>query len=148
MCWVSKELNKRVAKEDKIVYKRLIPVGFTKAASPVYVHTYIKNKVCERVNIKQETTDAEGVVKIEEGYHSYNSKQFRLILHCECYEMVIPKGTIYYQSDLYDEIVSETLIMKRRLSYCTSSHPKIREFIDKLIDFIYGTFGRIFSKNL
>lgn len=148
MCWISKEPNMRVAREDKIVYKRLIPISSTKAASPVYVdHTYIKNKVCTTVNIKWETVEAEGVVKIEEGYHSYNT-QSKLASYCEYYEMVIPKGTIYYQSDLYEEIVSEKLIMKRRLTYHTSPHPKIREFVDKLVDFIYGTFGRIFSKNL
>lgn len=102
MCWVSKEINKRVAEEDKIVYKKLIPVSFREARSPVYTdHIYIKDKVCPTVNIKLEISEAGELRKIEEGYHSY-----------------------------------------------TSPHPKMRAFIDKLLNFIYGTFGRIFSKNL
>lgn len=123
MCWVSKNYTKKVASEDKVVYKELIPISFRKASSPVYKEfTYKVGVLNKRVPIC--VLDAKGPslieynYRVDEGYHSYMSpNDAELSSVTSLYKMIIPKGTVYYESDMYPEIVSENLIMVERITY-------------------------------
>lgn len=123
MCWVSMNYTKKVASEDKVVYKELTPVSFRKASSPVYREfTYTVGVLNKRVPICVLDAKGPSLIKynyrVDEGYHSYMSpNDTKLSTLTSLYKMIIPKGTIYYESDLYPEIVSENLIMVERITY-------------------------------
>ena len=113
MCFISKNLNKKVAEVDFIVYKELEPLSEKRAMSPIFDYIYKENELNSKVSLLPYYIDEDRVYHINSGYHSY-TKVPRLSgrpSRSKIYTMLIPKGTVYYLSDMYAEIVSETIIM-------------------------------------
>lgn len=126
MCWTSREKNKKIAKNSLTVYKILIPISKDTAKSPFYNYIYQRGKLNTliRINTYREVgilggRIINGAYKVDEGYHAYsNMEAARVSQVCELYEMKIPEGTTYYESDIYPyETVSENIVMVRRITY-------------------------------
>ena len=134
MCFISKNLNKKIAPYDITVYKVLFPKGIFEAKSPVLWYTYRKYKKNERVIIKPIADDW---FIIYGGYHSYITvSESRRVNGTDIYEAVIPAGTVYYESDIHDECVSENIILKRRLTYRSWVESPFKRILEKTIDSI------------
>ena len=120
MCLISRCLIKETAKQDMIVYKVLRSIDDTTARATVFEgFEYVKGRTNPRVNISpQRLVTREGLI-IDEAYHAYRHipdlKKYSS--YNDVYRIIIPKGTIYYKSDIEDEIASETNIMNERISY-------------------------------
>lgn len=108
MCWISKELNKRVAEHDITVYKIVLPCT-SGTRSLFYKFWYLFN-VTYRGTLAIKLDGSE--YRITEGFHSYKTKSqvlyanqfyFKKIVKC-----ILPKGAIYYINNL-DEVVSNQI---------------------------------------
>lgn len=142
MCWLSSNLVKKVAKHDLIVYKALQPIDDTSARACVFdKFVYHKDKLNDEVEISPRLIR---FYEINEGYHSYAAiPDFnRLKWSLEVYRMIIPKGTVYYKSDIYDEIVSGNLIMSERISF---EHKLKHLTLSEKIPFILGKIKKFFK---
>lgn len=133
MCWTSREENKKIAKNSLTVYKVLIPISKDTARSPFYYYVYQRGKLNTpiKINTYRESNILggriiNGAYKVDEGYHAYSNMEHaysnmiaaRVSKVCELYEMNIPEGTTYYESDIYPyETVSENIVMVRRITY-------------------------------
>lgn len=120
MCLITRCLIKETAKQDMIVYKVLRPIDDTTARATVFEEfEYVKGQTNPIVNIfPQPLVTREGLI-IDEAYHAYihipDLKKHSS--YTEAYRMIIPKGIIYYKSDIDDEIAAENIIMSERISY-------------------------------
>ena len=113
MCWISTELDKKVAEHDITVYKIVLP-NIRGIKSLFYKFWYLFNVTYRRtLNIKLDGSK----YCITEGFHSNKTKSqvlftnqfyFKKIVKC-----ILPKGTIYYINN-NDEIVSNQI---RIISY-------------------------------
>lgn len=120
MCFITRSLIKETAKQDIIVYKVLRPVDDTTARATVFEEfEYIKGQINPKINICPKPFVYGYSLKIDEAYHAYRHipdlKKYSF--YYDVYRIIIPKGTIYYKSDIDDEIASETNIMSERISY-------------------------------
>ena len=113
MCWISTELDKKVAEHDITVYKIVLP-NIRGVKSLFYKFWYLFNMTYRGTfNIKLDGSE----YCITEGFHSYKTKSqvlfankfyFKKIVKC-----ILPKGTIYYINN-NNEIVSNQI---RIISY-------------------------------
>lgn len=120
MCWISEpgKLLKEKISDGKIVYKCLIPKGLFRATSEVYSYTYVWRKLNEEKELIPILTYPEkGVYTISVGYHSWNEMNNPSFWwdYDRYYEMLIPKGAIYYENEKTGEIVSNQIKMMRRV---------------------------------
>ena len=137
MCFISDKLNKKVASHNIIAYKVLVPEGIFKVSSAILGYPYLKNTK----NTKIEIEPKERIhYVIDKGYHSYMMRETPTTRCGDIYEVIIPKGTTYYESDLYREYVSENIIIKRRLTYEYEKENFFRRNLEKIVDFIICKF--------
>lgn len=108
MCWISTELDKKVAEHDITVYKIVLP-NIRGIKSLFYKFWYLFN-MTYRGTFAIKLVGSEYC--ITEGFHSYKTKSqvlfanqfyFKKIVKC-----ILPKGTIYYINN-NDEIVSNQI---------------------------------------
>jgi len=148
MCLVSNDLTKEIAKQDMIVYKVLRPIDDTTARATVFEgFEYVKGRTNPRVNISPQPLIRYNCLKIDEAYHAYRHipDLKKHSSYNDVYRMIIPKGTVYYTSDINDDIASETNIMSERVSYnhkfkgltfserCYVLKSKIKSFFNKFL---------------
>lgn len=150
MCFISKNLNKKVVKKDFIVYKELEPISEERAMSPIFDYIYKENELNPKVSLLPYHIDE--TYHIDSGYHSYTRvpKLSSRPSRSKVYTMLIPKGTVYYVSDMYAEIVSETIIMlgiwdphaKNVQTYETVKEPNL---FKKIYNSIVNKFKKLFN---
>ena len=114
MCLVTSQFEPLIAKKDIVVYKCLIKQATT-LVSPYIGFIYKLRTLYEAslgVTIYNNTT------VIAEGFHAYSDKKHALRKwNNEVYKCIVPKGSKYYLSTKYGEIVSDKLIIKRKLLF-------------------------------
>lgn len=120
MCWNSEpgKLQKKIS-EGKIVYKCLTPKGLFSATSEIYCYTYVWRKLNEEKELRPFLTyPDEKVYTITVGYHSWNTLiDSDFWLDNNYYEMLIPKGAVYYENEDTGEVVSSQIKMMRKIIY-------------------------------
>lgn len=108
MCWISEELNKRVANCDITVYKVVIS-NTSSVMSLFRGFEYRFNKTYKESFIIR---SYDSMYIITKGFHSYRTKSQVLYenqFYCmEIVKCILPKGTIYYINN-FDEIVSNQI---------------------------------------
>lgn len=114
MCLKTIEIEPSVAKKDIIVYKVLYK-NKNQIVSPCKRFPYILKKLYQTdfgitIGISNDT-----LLFINEGFHSYRYKNYAARLYFNVYKCVIPKGSQYYISIDRQEIVSNQIIIKRKL---------------------------------
>lgn len=128
MCLITKQKKPKIAKEDIIVYKVLVNYG-NRLHSPYQWYLY---KLNELVTIDKFGIDYSRINTklffIYEGLHSYISKELAFkeqkswvpIENISVYEGIVPKGSEYYVSKDRTELVSNNLIIKRKIKSTTN----------------------------
>ena len=106
MCWIGEEPDKRIAKEDKIVYKVFIKTPDIK--SVFRMEPYKRNTLYEtKFEIAAGFVDDRKVIFIGTGFHSFETftgacKLISTRSYHKCgiplviVKCIIPKGSIYY----------------------------------------------------
>ena len=120
MCWLSNKLKKCVAPANFITYKVMKPVEDGVARASVFDrYIYRQGKPNPTVSINPYYEERYGGYVIEEGYHSFTEipSLDSISSYSAIYRVMVPKGAIYYKSDIRKEIVSTDLIMCERISY-------------------------------
>ena len=96
MCWISTELDKKIAEHDITVYKIVLPC--TRGTKSLFYKFWYLFNVTYRGTLAIKLVGFEYC--ITEGFHSYNTKSqvlfanqfyFKKIVKC-----ILPKGAIYY----------------------------------------------------
>lgn len=113
MCLTTFQKEPYIAKKDIIIYKVLFKDG-KRVISPYIQFPYVLKKLYQtdfriiyaRNNISK---------LIHEGFHGYRNKKYATDRWLEVYKCVIPKGSQYYISFDQEEIVSNQIIIKRKL---------------------------------
>lgn len=143
MCWISKEINRKVAEEDTFVFKMLIDTSHRQPntlLSPICRYFYSIGENYSTLNrITVQWSRYEQAYFINEGFHSYSTdccvtgqldgssivkNQVGDIIgrypYMEGYDFVIvsciiPKGTTYYENEK-GEVVSERIRIIKKYS--------------------------------
>jgi hypothetical protein len=109
MCFITTtKARAKIAKTDIKCWKYLFPyyAGRKYESACVWNFSYTPNVLMQHIDIKKEGS------LINEGYHSYKSKETsdnaKNPQH-ETYLFIIPKGTRYYENNT--EYVSETIML-------------------------------------
>lgn len=114
MCLVTSQSKPLIAKEDIVVYKCLFKQETT-LLSP-YMEFEYKLRTLYEVSLGVIICNDTTVVR--EGFHAYYTKKHALHKWTnEVYKCIVPKGSKYYLSKKFGEIVSDKLIIKRKLLF-------------------------------
>lgn len=128
MCWIGHaEKAKRISK-GKTVYK-IVSKDLTSEYMSYQYKYGVKPPI---VIIRPSLPDGNGLNQISRGYHSYSSLAdtvWRQSQNTKVVKCTIPAGTLYYDKDINEEIVSEQLVIDCDV-------PKFIMFVACLIDFI------------
>lgn len=114
MCLTTFQNEPYIAEKDIIIYKALFKSG-KQIISPFQEFSYILNKLYQtdfRITLGLSNIS---VKNIYEGFHGYRYKKYATSKWIEVYKCVIPKGSHYYISINQKEIVSNQIIIKRKL---------------------------------
>jgi len=114
MCLTTFQNKPYIAKEDIIVYKALFKTG-KQILSPYRGFPYILKELYQtNLGIPFVTTNFSPKL-IYEGFHSYINRKYATDRWPEVYKCIIPKGSQYYIDSDQEEIVSNQIIIKRKL---------------------------------
>lgn len=114
MCLVTSQSEPLIAKKDIVVYKCLIKQATT-LVSP-YIGFVYKLRTLYEASLG--VTIHNDITVIAEGFHAYYDKKKSLHKwNNEVYKCIVPKGSKYYLSKKDGEIVSDKLIIKRKLLF-------------------------------
>ena len=114
MCLVTSQSEPLIAEKDIVVYKCLIKQATT-LVSP-YIGFIYKLRTLYEASLGVSVHGT--ITVVEEGLHAYYDKKRALDKWSnEVYKCIVPKGSKYYLSKKYGEIVSDKLIIKRKLLF-------------------------------
>lgn len=113
MCLVTFQKEPYIAEKDITVYKALFKSG-KRIISPFINFPYTLNKLYQ-TNFKISPKAPLLPKYIDEGFHEYRNKKYATDRWLEVYKCIIPKGSLYYISSDQEEIVSNQIIIKRKL---------------------------------
>lgn len=114
MCLITFQNEPYIAKKDIVVYKALNKTG-KQIFSPFQQFSYILKKLYQTdfgITFGQTFVDKK---LINEGFHGYINRKYAIFRWPNVYKCIIPKGSLYYISSDLQEIVSNQLIVKRKL---------------------------------
>jgi hypothetical protein len=135
MCFIVelKHSDHFIAKKDIVCYKILNefcrhewiddePKTVFKIVSPFKGFTYELNNLYKLFSPLMEINNGFSEHTIQEGFHSYTKLRIaKNITHSNCesvFKCIIPKGSEYYVNDLYNEYVSNQIIIKEKIRIC------------------------------
>lgn len=113
MCLTTFQKTPYIAEKDITVYKGLFKVG-ERIISPFMGFPYTLNKLYQ-TNFRISPRTPLLPKYIYEGFHGYRNKKYAIFQWLEVYKCIIPKGSLYYISSDQEEIVSNQIIVKRKL---------------------------------
>ena len=114
MCLATFQKEPYIAKEDIIVYKALVKIG-KQIFSPYQDFPYILKKLYQtdfRITFAPTYISPK---LIYEGFHSYINKKYDIKKWDKVYKCIIPKRSQYYIASDKEEIISNQIIIKRKL---------------------------------
>lgn len=114
MCLTTFQEEPYIAEKDIIIYKALFK-DRKRIVSPFQEFPYILKELYQTdFNISFGLTNICPKF-IHKGFHGYRNRKYATSRWLEVYKCVIPKGSQYYISSDQEEIVSNQIIIKRKL---------------------------------
>lgn len=120
MCLQTYRKNPYTANKNIVVYKILLKSFFGKIVSPYWDFVYkLRTLYSTSLSVRQ-SLYSNKLYLIDEGLHAYTSidkaeKEIISFKRAYIYRCIIPKGSLYYINKKDNEIVSNQLIVKRKL---------------------------------
>ena len=120
MCLQTYHKNPYTANKDIVVYKILLKSFFGEIVSPYLGFVYkLRTLYSTSLSVRQ-SLYSNKLYLIDEGLHAYTSidkaeKEITYFSRANIYRCIIPKGSLYYVNEKDNEIVSNQLIVKRKL---------------------------------
>jgi hypothetical protein len=114
MCLATFQKEPYIAQKDIIVYKALFKSG-KRILSPFREFPYILKKLYQTDFGITFSLTYNAPKLIHEGFHGYRNRKYAISRWIKVYKCIIPKGSQYYISSDQKEIVSDQIIIKRKL---------------------------------
>lgn len=120
MCLETCNKNPYTANKNIVVYKILLKSFFKEIVSPYWGFVYkLRTLYSTSLSVRQ-SLHSNKLYLIEAGLHAYTSidkakKEIVYFNRATIYRCIIPKGSLYYINEKDNEIVSNQLIVKRKL---------------------------------
>ena len=120
MCLETYKRDPYTANKNIIVYKILLKSFFGEIISPYWGFVYkLRTLYSTSLSVRQ-SLHSNKLYLIEKGLHAYTSidkakEEIEFFNKATIYRCIIPKGSLYYINEQDNEIVSNQLIVKRKL---------------------------------
>lgn len=120
MCLETCNKNPYTANKNIVVYKILLKSFFKEIVSPYWGFVYkLRTLYSTPLSVRQ-SLHSNKLYLIEAGLHAYTSidkakKEIVYFTRASIYRCIIPKGSLYYINEKDNEIISNQLIVKRKL---------------------------------
>lgn len=120
MCLETYNKKPYIANKNIVVYKILRKSLFAEIESPYRGFVYKLRTLYSTPLSVRKSLYSDKLYLIEEGFHAYTSidkakKEIIYFNKAAIYRCIIPKGSLYYINEKNNEIVSNQLIVKRKL---------------------------------
>ena len=120
MCLETYNKNPYTANKNIVVYKIMLKSFFEEIISPYWGFVYkLRTLYSTSLSVRQ-SLHSNKLYLIEKGLHAYTSidkvkQEIEFFNKATIYRCIIPKGSLYYINEQDNEIVSNQLIVKRKL---------------------------------